>query len=390
MKMICMLILCIFFAQGVSAQGVKFEDCTLEQALKKAKKTKKKVFIDCMTDKCIPCLRVAKQIFPTKVCGDYFNKNFVCMQVNLDKHPDGRALYERFKITSVPTFIVLTADDELCGIRTGVGGVTNGDDMVNAIKDAISTWTDMEKATEEYAQNKNDYAVMLKYIKLLKASKRPGQIPGILKEYYENKKNFGWFSPECWKLFNEFLSDIRHPLYREFFNIRWKYVINMGEYKVYEKFLERYRPIYKQRYALNPEVMKLAISDLYQLEQEGVEEAHWLRIGLELRMIISNKDESRYDEVVSIFQNQVYKCPDVMWRIQTYKELDAFRKLDSQRAKSLNQMFKQHLGKAYFEFKTISDMRDSCAPLAPIGVKALDEYMKKKKEQQQEKQEQQY
>ena len=381
MRIICMLIMCLFLAQGMNAQGVKFQDLTLEQALKKAKKEKKKVFLDCMTDKCIPCLKAAKEIFPTKECGDYFNKNYVCVQVNLDKHPDGKALYKRFKIGTVPTFIVLTADDELCGIKAGISAVTNGYDMVRAIENAISTWNALEKTEVEFAENKKDFQLAVKYANLLQACKKGDQIPNVLKEYYEANKDMNWYSPLVWNdLFEKYVTDITHPLYREIFNIRWKYALGMGEYTVYKKLLDCYEPLYQKRFRLNPAVMEQAIADLSLLEQDGVERAHWLKVGLTVRYIIANQLADRYDEIVSIFENQVYKCPDVMWRINTYAELDQFRKLDPQKAKHIGGILNNFLRPRYREYKMIGDMRDSCAPLSPLSKKMFEELEKRQKE----------
>ena len=80
MKFISIISLLLLLASNSIAQeGTNFEDLTFQEALAKAKTTGKKLFIDCYTKTCGPCKYMVKFIFPLKECGEYFNKNYICI-----------------------------------------------------------------------------------------------------------------------------------------------------------------------------------------------------------------------------------------------------------------------------------------------------------------------
>lgn len=90
--------------------GTVFHKLTLPEALKKAEAEGKKVFIDCYTQKCIPCKKMVKNIFPQKICGDYFNANFVCIMRDMEEEGEGKEIAKKFNIRIYPTYLILNSD----------------------------------------------------------------------------------------------------------------------------------------------------------------------------------------------------------------------------------------------------------------------------------------
>ncbi|MFR7824172.1 MAG: thioredoxin domain-containing protein [Odoribacter splanchnicus] len=88
MKRIVLFICCAFtLFHFVSAQneGIRFEKPEWKQVVRKASKEKKLIFVDCYTSWCGPCKELAKNIFPQKVVGDFYNRHFVSTKVDMDK-----------------------------------------------------------------------------------------------------------------------------------------------------------------------------------------------------------------------------------------------------------------------------------------------------------------
>ena len=91
---------------SVSAQGIEFFHGTFEEVKAEAKKQDKLIFMDAYAAWCGPCKRMAKNVFPTKEAGDYFNENFVNFKQDMEKG-EGRKLAKKYKVGSYPTLLFL-------------------------------------------------------------------------------------------------------------------------------------------------------------------------------------------------------------------------------------------------------------------------------------------
>ena len=118
MKRLIVCVAAMLLASATFAQ-VKWEEGTLNQALKKAKGSGKElVFLDCYATWCGPCQYMAKSVFTTKEAGDYFNKKFVNIKIDMEKG-EGINLARQFKIQGYPTFIILNSNGKELGRIVG-------------------------------------------------------------------------------------------------------------------------------------------------------------------------------------------------------------------------------------------------------------------------------
>lgn len=62
-------------------QGIRFETGGLQEALAKARKENKAVFVDCYTSWCGPCKMMSSKVFPDKQAGDFFNPRFISLKI---------------------------------------------------------------------------------------------------------------------------------------------------------------------------------------------------------------------------------------------------------------------------------------------------------------------
>ena len=81
------VILSLFFCalNLVVLAQTEFKNLNYNDALAMAKAEDKMVFIDFYTDWCGPCKVMARDVFPQKQVGDFFNAKFVCLKL---KSPD--------------------------------------------------------------------------------------------------------------------------------------------------------------------------------------------------------------------------------------------------------------------------------------------------------------
>lgn len=120
MKCIKLLLVILFLGLlGTVSAQITFFDGTLEDAMVKAKKEKKNLFVDFYADWCEPCKLMEKEIFALPEVGEYFNKNFVCCKLNVES-PENKELVQKYKVNALPTMLFLNVKGVVLQTINGV------------------------------------------------------------------------------------------------------------------------------------------------------------------------------------------------------------------------------------------------------------------------------
>lgn len=86
-------------------KGIHFIENNWEKALVEAKLQHKQVFLDAYTTWCGPCKLLKKKTFPNAAAGEFFNKHFINVAIDMEKGA-GPALLEKYRIDAFPTLII--------------------------------------------------------------------------------------------------------------------------------------------------------------------------------------------------------------------------------------------------------------------------------------------
>ena len=135
----------------VSAQITFFEG-TFEDAVAKAKKEKKNLFVDFYADWCVPCKLMGEQVFVLPEVGGYFNKNFVCCQLNVES-PENKALVQKYKINALPTMLFLNVKGE---VLQSINGTKEPAAFVHEAKVVMGEALSFEKLYEKVKKEKKN------------------------------------------------------------------------------------------------------------------------------------------------------------------------------------------------------------------------------------------
>jgi len=122
----------LFIGALALAQGIKFEDTSFSTILAKAKKENKLVFIDAYTTWCGPCKLMAKNVFPQKAVGDYYNANFINAKIDMEKG-EGIDIAKKYNVKAFPTYLFVDGNGEL--VHRTLGYVEEND-FIQFAKDA--------------------------------------------------------------------------------------------------------------------------------------------------------------------------------------------------------------------------------------------------------------
>ena len=98
----------LFFAFGLmvsafslQAQGIEFFHGTWQEAVEEAKKQDKILFVDGFTVWCGPCKRMSANVFPNDKVGEFYNKNFI--NVKVDMESGDQDFRRKYPATAYPT-----------------------------------------------------------------------------------------------------------------------------------------------------------------------------------------------------------------------------------------------------------------------------------------------
>jgi thioredoxin 1 len=114
-----MLVVLMTSVSSKPAGGISFQDINLSEAKAQAIKTGKYIFIDCYTDWCGPCKRMAATSFMEDRVADVYNKQFINIKIEMEKDKDGPETALMYKIKAYPTLLIIDGKGNL--VKQAIG-----------------------------------------------------------------------------------------------------------------------------------------------------------------------------------------------------------------------------------------------------------------------------
>lgn len=197
LSIVCLLCLSIGLFASNENDGIHFFDGTYEEALEKAKRENKLIFIDFWATWCGPCKVMANTVFKEKVVGDFYNQNFINLKVCVNRGEEGIALGKRFNIVGYPTFMFLNNEGFVvlmdAGSKDAQGLIKLGEKALN-----LKTQIGLE---ERFIKGERDTCVVYNYLKQLADFWRFEKVETVLEQLFvEQQENF-FNDSTLWKTF---------------------------------------------------------------------------------------------------------------------------------------------------------------------------------------------
>ncbi len=105
-------------AATAAEPGIRFIEADWNKAVAEAKKQKKMIFVDAYTSWCGPCRMLKQNTFTDKAAGEFFNKNFINIALDMEKG-DGLAFAAKYQIAAYPTLLIMDADQKSVSVSEG-------------------------------------------------------------------------------------------------------------------------------------------------------------------------------------------------------------------------------------------------------------------------------
>lgn len=160
-------IVSILISTSVFAQekGINFEHDTWKDAIAKAKKENKMLYVDFFTTWCGPCKIMSSKLFVDEKAGQKYNSEFVNYKIDAEKG-EGVELAKKYNVTGYPTNLFIDSKTEKIVYKTmgcpkDVSGlIENADVAILEKKDPMS----IEEYEAKFKSKKYDEAFLRKYI----------------------------------------------------------------------------------------------------------------------------------------------------------------------------------------------------------------------------------
>lgn len=194
------------------AKGIDFQHLSLQEALDKAEKENKAIFIDIYATWCGPCKYLSKNIFTDNDLGSFMNDNFICIKLDGEQE-DGESLMYDFDLSSYPTMLFLDHNKKL--LRKVVGAVPAEEIKEEAIKVLDPTSTHIYKLDQKYKAGNRDREFLAKYIDEL-TNEESENSEKVVEEFIELFPNLDLNNELELLIFCIGINDLNHELVRKF------------------------------------------------------------------------------------------------------------------------------------------------------------------------------
>lgn len=158
-----LLALLTLSANILAAQGIEFFHGSWEEALEKAKAEEKVIFVDAYAEWCGPCKMMARNVFPNEKVGDFYNRHFINMKIDMEKGM-GLEFRKKYPVSAFPTLFFIDGKGELV---QKAKGAKKADGLIELGQRVLEKADKSEEYAKQYKAGERDPAFVYKYVKAL-------------------------------------------------------------------------------------------------------------------------------------------------------------------------------------------------------------------------------
>lgn len=229
MKTMILFILTLFLTSSLFAQGIAFENLTLQEALDKAGTENKLVFVDCYTSWCGPCKLLSGQVFTRREVGDFFNGHFVNLKMNMEQG-EGVEVKKKWNVTAYPTMLLLRPDGK---IQHKIIGFRQAEELIRSMQEGMNEKTSLSYLQQEYESGNRDKELVLGYVQILLKNNEVEKAFRIAGDFMEGLPVTEKEDPELWPIYsNPKISDWGSPFFDFLLKHKASFVRILGEEEV--------------------------------------------------------------------------------------------------------------------------------------------------------------
>jgi thiol-disulfide isomerase/thioredoxin len=169
MKKILIIFALFCTITSLSAQGIEFFHGTWEEAQAKAQTEQKLLFVDAYASWCGPCKHMAKNVFTLPKAGDFFNANFICLKIDMEKE-ENAVFAGKYPVSAYPTLMFL--DDKGKVVMKEVGA-KDVDGLIESGRKALGKNNRFAESEKIYTEGNREPQAVFNYVRALNQAGKP-------------------------------------------------------------------------------------------------------------------------------------------------------------------------------------------------------------------------
>ncbi len=206
LMMAFVLVFAVLFGAEAQNRSIEFEQTKVwKQILKKAKKEKKLIFVDCYTSWCGPCKMLSSQVFTQDAVADFFNANFVNTKYDMEKDADGVILKDKFEVKAFPTLVFV---DPVTGEAVHrMVGAGKAEWLIAGGKQAMDPQGNLSGMMKRYAAGERSAEFLQAYLPALASAYMKEEVGKVAAEYLNTLSVDRLATKENWDLIKQYVQD---------------------------------------------------------------------------------------------------------------------------------------------------------------------------------------
>lgn len=201
---------------------------SFEEALAKARQTKKPIFFNCFADWARPCHGMNGMVFSDQAFCNWMDKNFVCFFADVTK-PDNRHLAQRYGVSTFAHYLVLDADGKV--LHRIVGGAPLPD-FQDRVALGLSPKTSLAGTRATYEKGDRSKKLLLNYLTALNLAGEDSLYNLISPSYTQQLQPKDYAKKENWLFARKNIRESNDPVFQYLVGNRAAFDKNIGKEKV--------------------------------------------------------------------------------------------------------------------------------------------------------------
>ena len=150
--------------------------------MEKARKEEKPIFVDAYAEWCGPCKRMARTVFTNEAVGDFYNKYFINLKIDIEKAP-GQVFAAKYPVQAFPTLYYINAEGK---VLVNTKGARNVEKFLDLGRKALDKNDNSAQYAKAYEDGSRDPELIFKYVRSLNKASKPSL--KIANEYLQTQK----------------------------------------------------------------------------------------------------------------------------------------------------------------------------------------------------------